>query len=55
MCAALMNVLLQMGLKETTETLALRENQVDQGCRERKEILVRRAALEILVLLVTVE
>lgn len=55
MRVALSTAMLQEGLKDQTETLVLREKQVDQGCQERKEILVPWEALEILVLLVTVE
>lgn len=47
--------MLKEGLKDQTETLAQREKQADQGCQERKEMLVPWATLEILVLLVTVE
>lgn len=55
MRVALSTAVLQVDLKDKKETPAIREKQVDQGCQERKEILVPWAALEILVPLVTVE
>ena len=50
-----MTAMLQMGLKDKSESLAQRERQVDQECPERKEIVVLMVTPEILVLSVTME
>lgn len=55
MCVARLTALLLEGTKDQMETLVLREKEVDQGCQERREILVMWAGLATLVLSVTVE
>lgn len=55
MCAVHLTAMHLVELKVQMVTLARREKQVDLECQERKEILETWAALEIPVLLVTVE
>lgn len=55
MCAVHLTAMHLVGPKVQMVTSALREKQADLECQGRKEILETWAALETLVLLVTVE